>query len=56
MRYHREINDLVYFFKCFKNVYKLNIFDDVSFRSWMKTVGKRWSFNAWCPFQQDWRL
>ena len=33
LRYHREINDLVYFFKCFKNVYKLNIFDDVSFRS-----------------------
>ena len=33
LQYRRELNDSVYFFKCFKNIYKLNIFDYVSFRS-----------------------
>ena len=26
LKYRREINDLVFFFKCLKNMYKLNIF------------------------------
>ena len=38
LQYHREINDLVYFFKCFKNIYKLNIFDYVSFCSCIKPL------------------
>ena len=33
LQYRRELNDLVNFFMCFKNIYKLNIFDYVSFRS-----------------------
>ena len=33
-----EINDLIYFFKCFKKIYKLNIFDYVSFRSCIKLL------------------
>ena len=32
LKYCREINDLVFFFKCLKNICKLNIFDYVSFR------------------------
>ena len=31
LKYRREINDLVFFFKSLKNIYKLNIFDFVSF-------------------------
>ena len=31
LKYRREINDLVFFVKCLKNI-KLNIFDYVSFR------------------------
>ena len=38
LQYCREINDLVYFFKCFKNIYKLNIFDYVSFRFCIKPL------------------
>ena len=38
LQYRREINDLVYFFNCFKNMYKLNIFDYVSFRSCIKPL------------------
>ena len=38
LQYHREINDVVYFFKCFKNIYKLNIFDYVLFRSCIKPL------------------
>ena len=38
LQYRREINDLVYFFKCFKNIRKLNIFDYVSFRSCIKPL------------------
>ena len=36
LQYRRESNDLVFFFKCFKNIYKLNIFNYVSFRSCIK--------------------
>ena len=32
LKYRREINDLVFFFKCLENIYKLNLFDYVSFR------------------------
>ena len=38
LQYRRELNDLVNFFMCFKNIYKLNIFDYVSFRSWIKLL------------------
>ena len=38
LQYRREINDSVYFFKCFKNICKLNIFDYVSFRSCIKPL------------------
>ena len=38
LQYRREINDLFYFFKCFKNIYKLNIFNYVSFRSCIKLL------------------
>ena len=38
LQYRREINDLVYLFKCFKNIYKLNIFDYVSCRSCIKPL------------------
>ena len=38
LQYRREINDLVFFFKCFKNIYKLNIFNYVSFRSCSKPL------------------
>ena len=37
LKYRREINDLVFFFKCLKNI-KLNIFDYVSFRSCHQTA------------------
>ena len=38
LQYRGEINDLVFFFKCFKNIEKLNIFDYVSFRSCIKPL------------------
>ena len=38
LKYRREINDLVFFFKCLKNIYKVNIFDYVSFRSCTKPL------------------
>ena len=38
LKYWREINDLVFFFKCLKNVCKLNILDYVSFRSCIKPL------------------
>ena len=38
LQYRREINDLVIFFKCFKNIFKLNIFNYVSFRSCIKPL------------------
>ena len=38
LEYRREINDLVFFFKCLKNVCKLNILDYVSFRSCTKPL------------------
>ena len=38
LKYRGEINDLVFFFKCLKNIYKLNIFDYVSFRSCTKPL------------------
>ena len=38
LKYRREINDLVFFFKCFKNICKLNILDYVSFRSCTKPL------------------
>ena len=38
LKYRREINDLVFFFKCLKNIYMLNIFDYVSFRSCHQTA------------------
>lgn len=38
LKYRREINDLVFFFKCFKNISKLNILDYVSFRSCTKPL------------------
>ena len=38
LKYRREINDLVFFFKCVKNIYYLNIFDYVSFRSCTKPL------------------
>ena len=36
LKYRREINDLFFFFKCFKNICKLNILDYVAFRSCTK--------------------
>ena len=38
LKYRREINDLVFFFKCLKNICKLNILDYVSFRSCTKPL------------------
>ena len=38
LKNRREINDLVFFVKCLKNIYKLNIFDYVSFRSGTKPL------------------
>ena len=38
LQYRGEINDLVFFFKCFKNIEKLNIFDYVSFCSSIKPL------------------
>ena len=39
LQYRREIYDLVFFFKCFKNMYYLDILDFVSFRSCNKPLG-----------------
>ena len=36
--YRREISDLVFFFKCFENLYSLNILHYVSFRSSVKPL------------------
>ena len=38
LQYRREVNDLLFFFKCFKNQYILNIFNYVSFRSCEKSI------------------
>ena len=38
LKYWREINDLVFFFKCLKNICKLNILDYVSFCSCTKPL------------------
>lgn len=38
LHYRRQINDLVFFFKCFKNVNKLNVLDYVSFRTCIKPL------------------
>ena len=38
LKYRREINDLVFFFKCLKNIFKLKILDYVSFRSCTKPL------------------
>ena len=38
LQYRREINDVVFSFKCFKNIYKLNIFNYVTFRSSVKLL------------------
>ena len=38
LKYRREIHDSVFFFKCLKNIHKLNIFDYVSFRSCTKPL------------------
>ena len=38
LKYRREIKDLVFFFKCLKNIYKINVFDDVPFRSCTKPL------------------
>ena len=38
MKYRREINDLVFYFKSLKNIYKLKIFDNASFRSCTKPL------------------
>ena len=38
LKYRRKINDLVFFFKCLKNPYKLNIFNYISFRSRTKPL------------------
>ena len=38
LKYCREINDLVFFFKCLNNIYKLNIFNYVSSRSCTKQL------------------
>lgn len=33
LQYRREINDIIFFFKCFRNICLVDIFDYVSFRS-----------------------
>ena len=38
LKYRREIDDLVFFFKCLKNICKLNILDYASFRSCTKLL------------------
>ena len=38
LKYRREIDDLVFFFKCLKNICKLNILDYASFRSCTKPL------------------
>ena len=38
LQYRREINDSVNFFKCFKNICKINIFDYVLFSSCIKPL------------------
>ena len=38
LQYRREVHDLLFFFKCFKNQYILNIFNYVSFRSCEKSI------------------
>ena len=38
LKYRREINDLFFFFKCLKNICKLNILDYVSFHSCTKAL------------------
>ena len=38
LKYRREINDLVFFFKCLKNIHNLKIFDYVSLRSCTKLL------------------
>jgi len=40
LQYRREIHDLVFFFKCFKNMYNLDILDFVSFRTCNKPLRK----------------
>ena len=52
LQYHREINDVVYFFKCFKNVYKLNIFDYVLFRSCIKPLRNLDNLTLDVPFSR----
>ena len=40
LQYRTEIHDLVFFFKCFKNMYNLDILDFVSFRTCKKPLRK----------------
>jgi len=40
LQYRREIHDLVFFFRCFKNMYSLDILDFVSFRTCNKPLRK----------------
>ena len=52
LQYRREINDLVFFFKCFKNIYKLNIFNYVSFRSCIKPLRNVDHLTLYVPFSR----
>jgi hypothetical protein len=38
LQYRREINDIIFFFKCFKNIYAVDIFEYISFRSCCKSL------------------
>ena len=53
LKYPREINDLVFFLKCLKHIYKLNLFDYVSFRSCTKPLRNIDHLTLNVPFQQD---
>ena len=53
MKYRRDINDLVFVGKSLKNIYKLNVFDYVLFRSCTKPLKNVDHLTLDVPFRTD---
>ena len=53
MKYRRDIYDLVFVGKSLKNIYKLNVFDYVLFRSWTKPLNNVNHLTLDVPFRTD---
>ena len=52
LQYRREVNDLLFFFKCFKKPYILDIFNYVSFRCCEKSIRNVDYFTLNVPFSK----